>query len=314
MASSPSLLIAFRTLQGLSAGFFSVSARALMSDLGGPRLRGTTQAIYSSSVSLGFVLGPSLGSLLAVHFDMTTPFWVSAGLSGAAFITLSTISYPSRQRQGTHSALSKKHRIKGLIRDRRFSSLALTHLTFMAGLSVIMTLFPVAGEAEIPGGLAFVGPAFTAAGISGFVFGPFVGRLSDRVGRAPFMLLGAVLTAAEGTALLLTRSPWVIGLGFFLGGIGVAAFINSLHATLGDLTGRKERGTVTGLIGLAGECGGIIGSLLASLVWAQTNLKTPFCLQIAFTACAVFLITWLWRQKSLKPTRRAIVRESILPG
>ncbi|MCP4600624.1 MAG: MFS transporter [Proteobacteria bacterium] len=314
LASSPLYLIAFRMLQGLSAGFFSVAARSLMSDLTGPRMRGTAQGIYSSSVNLGFVLGPVVGSLSAVHFSISTPFWASAVLSGAALVVLSLISYPKPTY--TPVIVSPRPRVVAtFMRDSRVRLLAGTNLLFMAGLSVIMTLFPVAGEAEIRGGLTFVGSAFTAAGISGLLFGPLAGRLSDRHGRPPLMMVGVLLAAAEGAVLFTTRSPWMVGMGFFLGGIGAAAFFNSLHAAVGDLTIRKERGTVTGMIGLAGECGGITGSLIAPVVWMHTDLRTPFALQIVFTAVAVFLVAWLWRLKTLRPTHyRAGVRESVLSG
>jgi MFS family permease len=312
--ASPVLLIAFRLLQGLSAGFFSVAARALMSDMGGPRLRGTAQSIYSSSVNLGFVLGPVVGSLLAVNFGMSAPFWTSAFLSFAALIALCSISLQTKRRVKVKSDRSPWRGIAISIGDSRVSLLALINLLYMAGLSVIMTLFPVAGEAEIAGGLAFVGTAFTISGISGLIFGPFAGRLSDRMGRAPFMFIGAVLAAAEGAALFLTRGPVVICFGFFLGGVGAAAFVNSLHAALGDITKKRQRGTVTGIIGLTGEVGGIAGSLIAPFVWAQTDLSIPFGLQLVFTVLAFAPIIWLWRLKTLKPVRRSIVRESLIPG
>ncbi len=312
-AASPQLLIAFRMLQGLSAGFFSVAARSLLSDLSGPRQRGTAQAVYSSSVNLGFVLGPVIGSVSAVYFDISTPFWASAVLSGVALLAFSLVPASVR----TTKAPLERLRIRSIIAslgDIRVGLLAGTNLLFMAGLSVIMTLFPVAGEAEMPGGLAFVGSAFTAAGISGLIFGPLAGRLSDRRGRPPILLLGLLLAAAEGTALLLTRNPWLVGTAFFLGGIGAAAYFNSLHAAVGDLTARKERGTITGFIGLAGETGGITGSLLAPIVWMQTDLRVPFALQLVFTTAAVCLALWLWYLRSLRPTGRSEVRESIFSG
>jgi len=311
--SAPHLLIAFRILQGVSAGFFSVAARSLISDVCGPRRRGTGQGIYSSSVNLGFVLGPVVGSFSAVRFDISAPFWVSAVLSAVALTVLAFIPYPSRPSRPP--PLAAERRIpENARRDNRILLLAGTNLCFMAGLSVIMTLFPVAGEAEIEGGLTFVGSAFTLAGFSGLLLGPLAGRLSDRRGRPPLMLIGALLAAAEGAALLTTRSPWIVGAGFFLGGVGAATFFNSLHAGLGDLTIRRKRGTVTGLVGFAGETGGITGALLATFVWARSDLFLPFGLQLAFTALAVVLAALLWRLGRMRPTAPAVQHEPMLPG
>jgi MFS family permease len=311
--SAPHLLIAFRVLQGVSAGFFSVAARSLISDVCGAGLRGTGQGIYSSSVNLGFVLGPVVGSIFAVSYRISAPFWASAGLSALALTVLAFLPYPSRpSRPPTRdTGQTTDARSSG---DSRFLLMAGMNLCFMAGLSVIMTLFPVAGEAEIEGGLTFVGTAFTLAGISGLLLGPLAGRISDRLGRPPLMLLGALLAAAEGAALFTSRSPWLVGIGFFLGGLGAAAFFNSFHAGLGDLTRRKERGTVTGLVGFAGETGGITGALAATFVWARSDLFLPFGLQLAFTALTVALALALWRLGRMTPTARAVQHEPILPG
>ncbi len=301
LAFSPNMLIIFRILQGLSAGFFSVAARSLISDLGGSRLRGTAQGIYSSSVNFGFVLGPVIGPFLVEIYGIDTPFWVSAGLSALALISLSTIAYPARKSVPPNEKNLVSIKSLTFCGNQRIAVLAGTNLCFMAGLSVIMTLFPVAGETEIDGGLTFVGIAFSASAISGLLFGPIMGRLSDRMGRSPFIIVGVLLAAAEGTTLFFTRNPMVIGIGFFLGGIGAATYFNSLHATISDLTIRDERGTTTGFIGLAGESGGIIGSLLAPFVWVHSNLKVPFGCQIVLTAVAVCLVFWFWKLKSPGP-------------
>ncbi len=312
-AASAGWLIAFRVLQGLSAGFFSVAARSLISDLSGPRRRGTAQGVYSSSVSLGFVLGPAIGPLFAKYFGMAAPFWTSAALSGAALMALSLVPNPSRSGKPTTRAITSRG-VPPSLRDGRVLLLAGINLLFMAGLSVIMTLFPIAGKEEIAGSMTFVGTAFSAAAISGLLFGPLTGRMSDRRGRPPILFIGAILAACEGAALFLTRSPLAIGAGFFLGGIGAAAFLGSLHAAVGDLTIRKERGRITGFIGLASETGGIAGSLIAPMVWLYSDLRWPFALQLIFTAAALCLIIWLWRMKTLRPTSRATIRESILSG
>ena len=319
LAPVPWVLITFRLLQGLSSGFYAVAARSMISDLAGPSLRGEAQGIYSSAVNLGFVAGPVVGAFTASRFGIETPFWGAAVLSLASLVIFVFARIPS------HGALAREvfvpvvwsqlvARICSSLNQPRIRILGATSLLYTCGLSVIMTLFPVAGESEIPGGLTVVGPAFTAAGFSGLVFGPLLGRLGDRVGRSPLLLLGALLTAAEGTALLLTRAPELIIGAFFLGGIGAAAFFNALHAAIGDLTNRRRRGTVTGIVGLAGETGGIAGSLLASAAWSLTDLRAPFAIQILATCGVVLLSLFLGRLRTPRVSEPSELRETILPG
>ncbi|MCP4196111.1 MAG: MFS transporter [Proteobacteria bacterium] len=286
-------LIPFRFIQGASGGFFSVAARSLMNDLAGPKQRGGAHGVYSASINLGFAVGPMVGSFLAKYIDMSAPFWGSAGLSAIALLVLSFVSFIGRPPPKIVSSIPKG--LTEPLRDKRVLVLALTSLFFMAGMSVIHTLFSVAAKAEIEDGILFVGKAVATAGISGFLLGPFAGRLSDRIGRQPIMLAGAILAAAEGLTLLTTRNPWIIGFGFLLGGIGVAAFANGLYAQIGDITTKKSRGMVTGIVGMAGYCGGMAGALLTPRVWEITNLRLPFGFQLIFNFCAVICIVWMWR-------------------
>ncbi len=332
LSTTAQLLVFFRLLQGICSGLFSIAARCAVSELTTNESRGGAQGIYSSSVSFGFVIGPVFGSVLAGWGGYGAPLWSAAGLALAATLVVSRLGFdgagarrpfapatkPGCRAQGSSQAQSplptNRALLAACLRDPRVRLLAGTYALFTAGLSVIMTLFPIAGEKEIPGGLTFVGIAMTVSGLSGLLFAPILGRLSDRYGRVLFMLLGALITSTEGFGLLLTRSPLLIGATFFLGGIGVSSLNGALHSIVGDMTSASERGVVTGLIGMAGESGGVIGALAAPLVWSTTDLSTPFGLQVGFTAAACFFIAALWRTHPPHPTQQPPYRETIFPG
>ncbi len=311
MTSGPVGLIVFRLLQGLASGFFGVAARALLNDLCGPDSRGTAQGIYSSSVNFGFFAGPVLGSVTANHLTIHAPFWIAAALSAVALITLVIVPVRAPSRQAV-STTTRPRILPKPWSYRRVRLLAGANFGFMAGLAVIMTLFPIVGKAEVDGGMIFVGAALTIAGFFGLLTGPLMGRLSDVHGRWRLMFLGALLTAAEGTALLLTRNPWWIAGGFALGGIGAAAFLNSLHASIGDLSTAPTRGMATGFAGLAGQSGGIVGSLLAPWIWSITDLAIPFGLQLGATALTVVLIIQFSRIKTARSSRPAEISEATI--
>jgi MFS family permease len=294
-AHDPLFLVPFRVIQGISAGFFSVASRSLVNDLAGPEKRGAAMGMYNAAISLGFTIGPFLGSRIGHRFGMNVQFWTCAFLSLMSLFVLTFVSFIGRK--PAKPTRTFQERFTALLMDRRIRLVALTNVCFMAGMSSVNALFSVAAKAEIEGGYLFVGTAITIAGASGMIIGPVSGRLSDLFGRKPVMLLGVLLTAAQGTVLMLTRTPLYIGIGFFFGGIGGAAFGNSMYAQLGDLTTTKNRGTATGLVGFAGYSGGFAGSLLAPLIWEYTNLRLPFGLQLVFTLFAVGSILWLWRLK-----------------
>lgn len=328
LSTTAQLLVFFRLLQGICSGLFSIAARCAVSELTTNHNRGGAQGVYSSSVSFGFVIGPVLGSVLAGWGGFGAPLWFAAALALAATLVVSRLHFdgartqrslapaarPSCAESAPDRPATQRRAFSAYLKDPRVRLLAAIYGVFTAGLSVIMTLFPIAGEKEIPGGLTFVGIAMTVSGLSGLLFAPNLGRLSDRYGRILFMLLGALITSAEGLGLLLTRSPVLIGAAFFLGGIGVSSLNGALHSIVGDMTTDSERGVVTGIIGMAGETGGVIGALAAPLVWSATDLSTPFGLQIGFTAIACLFIAALARTRPPHPTKQPPYRETIFPG
>ncbi len=81
-------LIAFRVLQGFSAGgLLPLSQGILMSLYPGQR-RGTAVALVGFAAVLGPLFGPPLGGLLTDHFGWPTIFWVNVPLGLASLLLL----------------------------------------------------------------------------------------------------------------------------------------------------------------------------------------------------------------------------------
>lgn len=305
------ILIALRVLQGLSSGFFGVAARSLVSDMCKPEVRGAGQGLFSASYNLGFVAGPIVGAVAALQYDITTPFLAAGVMCAIAFAGLLWAS-GGKGRTAPDAAVDGE--IPRSPIDGKILLLACANMTFWAGMSVVMTLFPIAGESRIEGGLALVGSALTAAGLCGLLIGPVAGRVSDRIGRPPVMALGALLSAAEGTAIVSTDNPIVIAACFGVGGIGAAAFTSGLYAVLGDMTSWKGRGTVTGIVGAAGVLGGMIGAMVATLTWEASDLLAPFVLHAAFAVPSALLAVLLWRITPPPTPHKPVVTEPIIQG
>lgn len=92
VASSITLLFLGRALSGLMAGSQAI-AQASIADLSTPDNKAKNIGLISLSYSFGTILGPLLGGVLAdhqisVHFNFSTPFWVSAVLALLAFLWL----------------------------------------------------------------------------------------------------------------------------------------------------------------------------------------------------------------------------------
>lgn len=128
---------------------------------------------------------------------------------------------------------------------------------------------------------------------------PIWGRLSDRYGRRPILLLslaGTVLAyiwLAEATSLLSLYSARAFG-GVMAGSIGAA------FAYVADVTTREDRAKGMGLIGAAFGLGFIagpaIGGLLAGSDPTNINFPLPSYVAAGFSAAAVILAAILLKE------------------
>jgi MFS family permease len=121
-----------------------------------------------------------------------------------------------------------------------------------------------------------VGLLFTVQAVTSFLSKPVMGRVSDRVGRQPLIVIGLLICAATfismphvGTfAVLLMLSS---GLGF-----GEAVVSSSSAALVADSSGFKRLGAGMGMQGMIMDIGHASGPLLAGLLIAHASYPSAF--------------------------------------
>jgi multidrug resistance protein len=157
----------------------------------------------------------------------------------------------------------------------------------LIGFGIVLPLLPRYGEryGVSPIALGFLMASFSAMQ---FVFAPFWGRLSDRKGRRPILmvgLLGSVLSYtmfgfADSFALLLISR---LAAGFFGATIGAA------QAYIADVTPQAERGRGMALIGAAFGLGFTIGPAIGGYASARLSHSAPGFIAAGLSAAAFAL-------------------------
>ena len=112
---------------------------------------------------------------------------------------------------------------------------------------------------------AVVGLLMSSYSLAQFVFAPVWGRLSDRVGRRPILLLGLLGSVAGFTLFGLASTLSTLFLGRVLMGI-FGATIPTAQAAVADVTAPEDRARGMGLIGAAIGLGFILGPALGGLL------------------------------------------------
>lgn len=198
-----------------------------------------------------------------------------------------------------------------MIKDKRAVIIFLTVFIDLVGFGMVIPLSPYLAEKF--GASAFeVGVLMSVYSLAQFIFSPFWGQLSDRIGRRPvilFSLLGASLAhlgfAFAGTFWGLIAARTLAGV--FGGNISTAM------AYIADITGEKDRSKGMGMIGAAFGLGFILGPALGGgfAVLGQRLGDAPpfgqsFPAVIASLICfANFIFAWKSLPESLVRSTRA---------
>ncbi|MHB1561048.1 MAG: MFS transporter [Isosphaeraceae bacterium] len=200
-------------------------------------------------------------------------------------------------------------------------------LVDLLGFSIVMPLLaPFARHYGFTGWQ--IGLLFSAYPMCQLVAGPILGRLSDRYGRRPILMLSQAGTAVSFLILGLSRQYWIMLLARMLDGASGGNILVA-QAYVADVTKPEHRARGMGLIGMAFGLGFVLGPMLAGLLLSlpvpdDLRLRLPFLVAAGFsTAAWILVITRLPESRrrdddAITPARvlswRGILDTARLPG
>lgn len=123
------------------------------------------------------------------------------------------------------------------------------------------------------------------------IFSPLIGRLSDRIGRRPLLIVALVILLIQSLMIILSNQFSVILMARLSGGIATSnqALIFTI---ISDLSSEKERISLfarfNGVLGLGFVLGPMISAWLASV-----TLKTPLWLLCGMISITLIACLWL---------------------
>jgi DHA1 family tetracycline resistance protein-like MFS transporter len=133
----------------------------------------------------------------------------------------------------------------------------------LMGFGIVIPLLPLYAEHYRPSPLAF-GLLLSSYSAMQFFFAPVLGRLSDRFGRKPILVLSLAGSAAGYLLFGLARSLSLLFVSRVIDGIS-GGNISTAQAYVADVTAPEERTKGMGLIGAAFGLGFIFGPAIAGL-------------------------------------------------
>ena len=170
---------------------------------------------------------------------------------------------------------------------RLFALVFMTIFLDLLGFGIIIPIQPFYAEqfGASPAQVTWLGAAYS---LMQFLFVPVWGRLSDRIGRRPVVLVsiaaaivGFLVFGFAGSLGMLYAARLVTGIG--------NANIATVQAILADITAPEERAKAMGILGAAFGLGFIIGPGVGGVVGSLWGPAAP-----AFLSAGLAAINWIW--------------------
>jgi MFS family permease len=141
-------------------------------------------------------------------------------------------------------------------------------VTFCGLLAVgaVLPVLPRYVHGPLDAGNVAVGVVIGSYAITGLLLRPFAGRVADRRGRKPAVLVGSLLVAAAGFLYLLPFGVAGLIAARLVLGAGEGTVFTAGSAWIVDIAPPERRGRVIGLYGLAVWAGLSVGPLVGELL------------------------------------------------
>jgi MHS family proline/betaine transporter-like MFS transporter len=299
---APVLLVLLRCVQGLSAGGEWTGASAFLAEYAPPGRRGARAALISASGGLAIVTGTVSVLILESLLDPAQmqswgwrlPFLLAAplGLAGL-YLRLRLEETPVYQELRAQDAVATAP-LREALRTGRRSLLVAFACASVTGVGFYYLATYFANAMSVGGSRRTALLVSSGALLFYVVLCPLAGRLSDRIGRRPVYVGGAIAHAVLAVPVLLLVSsgtPWLALLGMCLFAVPQAGLNVMSSIVLVELFPARTRSSGAALAYSLGV-GPIAGTapLVAAALAAGTGSPVAPALYLAVIALAVGLV------------------------
>ncbi len=149
----------------------------------------------------------------------------------------------------------------------------------LIGFGIVFPILPRYAE-DLRISPAVIGLVVASFSLAQLVFSPVLGRLSDRFGRKPVLIMSLCGTAVGSVITGLAGSVWLLLLGRLIDGASGAS-VSVAQAAVADVAAPEDRPRLFGLLGAAFGVGFVLGPAIATLA-ALDGPHIPF-----FVAAAI---------------------------
>ena len=145
----------------------------------------------------------------------------------------------------------------------------------LVGFGIVIPVLPFYAEgSRFNATPRTVGLLFASYSLMQLIFAPILGRLSDKYGRRPVLLISIIGTGIGFLILGFAKTLWMLFAGRILDGI-TGGNISTAQAYIADITSKEDRAKGMGLIGAAFGLGFVFGPAIGGVL-SRWGVEVPF--------------------------------------
>lgn len=187
-----------------------------------------------------------------------------------------------------------------------FGTIWLTVAIDLVGFGIVLPILPRYAE-DLRITPTVIGALVASFSVAQMVCAPLLGRLSDRIGRKPVLVLSLCGTALGSLLTGLAGTVWLLFLGRIVDGASGAS-VSVAQAAVADVASPEQRPRLLGLLGAAFGVGFVVGPAIGTLA-ALGGPHVPFL--VAAAIAGTNAVVALRRLPETHPTVRARATEPL---
>jgi MFS family permease len=299
-------LILVRFYHGFATAIFVPVAEASIAELF-PTKRGERISLFSSATNVGRVIAPALGGYILFATNNFHTLYLCVAIAGVTALVMALPFLKERKQIISTRQPNARETVKKIFHGWRI----LIHTRGTLTVSFVQaSLYYVYGSAEffLAGYLPEVArlDEFLTGIIITSIIGiaifarPYMGRLSDKIGRRKPIILGCIISAAPMLVIPFVTNFWALLLLALIYGFGFASVTSSTPALISELTPKELVGTSMGFLDTIMDVGQTLGPIISGLILATSLEYVGVFLSLSILlllACLSFVLSKVPKEK-----------------
>lgn len=298
-------LLIYRSLGGIGSTMFTVSSISLLVRLAPPAMRGRASGLWATGFLMGNVTGPLVGGGLVV-ISLRAPFVVYAAMLLVAAALTGILLRGRTGGEAPDGEPVPTMTFRTAMGNKAYRAALVANFTNgWAVFGVRVALVPLFVVEALGQEAAWAGFALAVFAAGNAVTLVVAGRIADRFGRRPPLVVGLAVSAVSTGAIGFVGSLPLFLVVALVSGLGSGLINPPVNAVVADVIGARARGgTVLAGFQMAADVGAIVGPVLAGLLAEVTGYAAAFGITGAILAVA--LAFWLRAPETLpRPSHAA---------